>query len=1321
MSSRPTFAQSQFRFRDLDFPPSVEITDGRAVVTFSVGGVIGRTRPSRPTTRFVRRIVEAQQAAAEPAQPTEDPAVVENLEAQVRTFVNTPRAEPIPNTGNVDDLRRRLAQPENELSFDHTAAGTPTGRQILRALAPFALQKRLVLSVESSDGQTTHYTLSERNISAIQDALRSRVSTDQSGIFGSDAELVRVLTSSPVRTTIKHARVGRRLNGGRGREATSPGGAFFRWNLLPGVDQTLKDFCHRLGIFTKAGQTEHYKLQAEKKEKKVGVIKPTENCIIRALREAGLPTEKLAQLRVMCRNRLIPVAKLKDFADRVGIQIHLQRDTPEGDRVRKRTQKIGRKSDVIYTIGCLDSHYFAVLPTPFSSFAIRNYESLRGEPEWWDIIKRRASGSYRRDPSRKIDSFALVKLLLDKKDTMLDPVLFSPELCSTAFYDKATELTTLHYDEKSVREVKKGGGPKLSPEKRAEYESDLTKLFETHEMTDLQMIERWGSRCAADLEKRLRASGVEFQNGVNELESRKKARVFYDFETYGKEVKRRGGRKRIHVPFIVCADIEDYGPVSFYGRDCAKQLLEKLAYVRTYAKRRGGYTLIAHNANYDFRFLAEHVSIKTYNPFGGFLKATARYYPETAANQHYDADFKCSWKIIPMPLGQFGACFGLEQEKDVFPYSLCSEETLEKQWVPLPDAQAHLHKSGEFAQITENVKRLGMTREVNGVTEFDLRAYANHYCALDVQVLKQGYMTFRKWILDSFDVDIDGVLTIPSLADKVMKSKKVYEDVCEVGNIPRAFLQQFVCGGRVMVGHSQKRHINPSLKKRWTRSAIKKADGLTTAVLAKAESLAGSRVAGHHVDKAVRMVDEPPGVSEASSTAQPSPCGSGAPRKWDSLNGWGKGEEFVDRLADFDGVSLYPSSMKRLADDLGGYLKGRPKVIGPDQLNMDFLGSVDGFFVELVVTKVGKAREFPLINHRETAQSSRLYRNDLVGKTLFLDRIGLEDAIQFQGLEFDLVRGYYFDEGRNPTIGSVIQHFFMARLEKKSQGNPIQIVYKLLMNASYGRTLLKPIEATADIYNTEKDYQRQISYNYNSIKSVQQIPGGKYLLKKWAPIDKHYNQVHIGCEVLSMSKRIMAEVMCTAEDLGMRIDYTDTDSMHIAERHLPELERAYREKYGRELVGKMLGQFHTDFDVHEARLDSNGKRMGSGAGIKCSHISAVESLFIAKKCYIDRLEGVRKDNGEIVTDYHIRMKGVTTQAIWYRLHTRPAGAPTTEPETFEDPIELYRYLFDGNEVSFDLTCDQTKASFDMSQGLSIYDRSEFIRRVSFKDGEQVVL
>ena len=53
--------------------------------------------------------------------------------------------------------------------------------------------------------------------------------------------------------------------------------------------------------------------------------------------------------------------------------------------------------------------------------------------------------------------------------------------------------------------------------------------------------------------------------------------------------------------------------------------------------------------------------------------------------------------------------------------------------------------------------------------------------------------------------------------------------------------------------------------------------------------------------------------------------------------------------------------------------------------------------------------------------------------------------------------------------------------------------------------------------------------------------------------------------------------MCLAYDIGCRIFYQDTDSMHIFKEDLPKLEQEFRQKYNRELRGKNLGQFHSDF------------------------------------------------------------------------------------------------------------------------------------------------
>ena len=43
--------------------------------------------------------------------------------------------------------------------------------------------------------------------------------------------------------------------------------------------------------------------------------------------------------------------------------------------------------------------------------------------------------------------------------------------------------------------------------------------------------------------------------------------------------------------------------------------------------------------------------------------------------------------------------------------------------------------------------------------------------------------------------------------------------------------------------------------------------------------------------------------------------------------------------------------------------------------------------------------------------------------------------------------------------------------------------------------------------------------------------------------------------------------------------------MHIMLEDLPFLERAFREKYGREIIGSNLGQFHSEYVSDDGRDD----------------------------------------------------------------------------------------------------------------------------------------
>lgn len=393
------------------------------------------------------------------------------------------------------------------------------------------------------------------------------------------------------------------------------------------------------------------------------------------------------------------------------------------------------------------------------------------------------------------------------------------------------------------------------------------------------------------------------------------------------------------------------------------------------------------------------------------------------------------------------------------------------------------------------------------------------------------------------------------------------------------------------------------------------------------------------------------------------------------------------KIADYDGVSLYPSSMERMR----GILKGKPKILQSNQLDMCFLNSVDGYFVKIMVKNVSKHRGFSLLSEVQSKSGVRLFHNYMEGKTMYVDKTTLEDMINFQGVDFDILCGYYYDEGRNDTIRKVIRKVFDMRRKMKAQGNPIQEVYKLIMNSGYGRSILKPIDSEERVFDSSEEKDKWVSRYYNYI--IEYTKGydcDKWIVKQHKEILTHFNNCVFGVEVLSMSKRIMNEVMCLGEDLDLNMYYQDTDSIHIEYDDVAVLKSEFKKKYHRELDGKDLGQFHIDFELDGAKTET---------------IYAEKSIFLGKKCYIDCLVG-KDDNGNEIRGHHIRMKGVPNYSIEYEAERKGCSV-----------YELYEKLYDGEDVEFDLLCGGKKSNFKFNKNMSIYNVKDFKRVISFNSEE----
>ena len=857
-------------------------------------------------------------------------------------------------------------------------------------------------------------------------------------------------------------------------------------------------------------------------------------CFINCLIQFGIEEEVIEKIKQHLQINVISRKSLGIIGNKYNLKF----------KVCKNGKYVSYGTGTEYLIYDIDEHYLPQLQIPITKFAIEHYEDIKDLKEWWFIYKIKMKNNkpyYEREKKKTLNSNLVVNYL--KQFDRLKPITKCMELYNTKYYNKVNEFT----------------------------------------------------------EKQLGSIDVIPNEYVNKQEVRESYRFYkprieiaFDFETIT-----QGSQ---HYAYS-CSIKNDSVEKSFRGYDCAGQMLK---FICNKYKDKEIY-LIAHNAGYDFRFLFSLLSPSKLNVIQrgkSLLQAKGLYFHFGTA---VSITIQDSYAFIASPLNQFGKMFQLPVKKEIIPYSLYSKLNVDKQFIDTETCIKFLHiqfecnNIGIAKDVNYFLKRKLYVREFfKNVSEWkcykrdkvDILKYNDKYCLMDCIVLWKGWKTFRSWIQEVCDLDIQEYVSIPSLANDYMLKNDVYEDVYQVGGITRDFIQKCIVGGRTMTAEN---------KKIWVK----------------------------------------------------------------------------DIVADYDGVSLYPSSMDRLSK-VGGYLQGEPKLL--ENKSYEFLKQQDGYFITIKIKKVNKHYKFPLLS-KVNDESVRIFTNDMVGETIYVDKITLEDLIEFHDINFDIIMGYYYDEGRNPKIGSIINHLFNTRKQKKKEGNPIESVYKLLMNSAYGKTILKPFE-TEDKYVNNKDLQSHISRNFDEIKEINEIADWGSKVVHYKEILTHYNNAPVGVEVLSMSKRIMNEVMTLGEDLNCGMYYQDTDSIHILKKDIPKLEKEFETKYNRTLTGKDLGQFHIDFSSDKCK----------------GELFATESIFLGKKCYIDKICG---DNPEVF-DLHCRMKGIPNKSIThYALKNN------------EDVLDIYKDLYNEKPKTFDLACGGLKCCFEYDKQFAIKTMRIFERQIKF--------
>lgn len=624
-----------------------------------------------------------------------------------------------------------------------------------------------------------------------------------------------------------------------------------------------------------------------------------------------------------------------------------------------------------------------------------------------------------------------------------------------------------------------------------------------------------------------------------------------------------------------------------------------------------------HNLGYDIRQFNEYIINKECCKNTKVMNAEIIYNDKKIY-------FKDTLSIVSMKLADFPKSFNLDcGQKEMFPYKYYTFENFEKynnMGLISEAGKQELKHNWNQKIFEENLNKLGIAAD----GKFNMVEYVKFYCCQDVRILKQGFQKFRKMCWESLNIDVNKTLTAPSLANQYF-TREIYEKIPDYylyGGIVRAFIQKAVYGGRCMT----------RLNKRW------------------------------------------------------------------SVN---------EELADFDAVSLYPSAMKRLY-----CVKGKPEVLKPEELNTTYLLNntcgedeqpnknkpISTYVVEIQITNINKHLAFPCVVYKDKETNTN--KNDdseiAIGKTAVVDNITLEDWIKYNGLECEIIRGYKWTGEKSFLIRDIIQNLHLLRCEYKKTKNPLQLVIKLIMNSAYGKMIQKPITTTTEFkrHHTKIFNKKGTKGSSSSLGCyVDDYPLAKYLIKNSAKvicytqvnknlsaikvgqqIDTFYTNTLLGVQILSMSKRIMNEVMCTAEDIGIKIYYQDTDSMHIQKNKIDDLAKEYKKRFGRELIGKNLGQFHNDFDEVE-----NGY--------------AYKSIFVGKKMYVDMLKNEENKQG-----IHYRMKGVNLDCV--KLYGE---------ENNLSIFDIYNKLYNGEELTFDLL--KAKPCFKMNDNQTVTNLLNFERSI----------
>ena len=1048
------------------------------------------------------------------------------------------------------------------------------------------------------------------------------------------------------------------------------------------------------------------------------IVSKREQCLIHTLKTAGIGEAIINQIKLAyvagCSIRKKDLKNISNIIQRK-ITIH----SMNGKRIAKATYRPKKEYGEEVNVAIHSAHYFLFEQTKYTKFSIDNYEELKDVEEFHNVVKIRSRGKANKKTYSKIDDSC--------KDRRINSLLLVDKLHKAEVFKK---LDFVKFEESGSHQ-------------------------EIRDHIYLDNIANEQRVCGRATNKSFKKKSDDTPRGI----------YYADYESFVKDDRSDEEKKKNpinHELYLlgVVNSIDDNvnilnvcDPVfnePNHKVSAPQLLVYEFLNILTKGGTQNGLCYF-HNLKYDYHLMEQYTKITKR------CVKDNQIYSVNISYKGKEVELRDSFKLLPFALSKFQKNFGLPAEfgkKEALAYEYYTKENNDKRI-----------KTSEYEKLLSKEDRLtflkGLPNEPSYNEEdktFNPLTYYKEYLRLDCLVLKKGLEKFESLIDEITDgqMSIYECLTISSLTDQYMKNEGAYENVYEMQGNLRAYVAKAVYGGRVCCNKKyQKKLIEgkiadydgvslyPSAINRLCRESglpkgpakrydpKEKENKMKKKIEHMKNSVSNARnnrnIARKRVAEEEEKLNQPP-IWKGNYYCK-------------KFLWFKKSEKGFHKYLTYNPFTRLYGFRSETAEDIREYIASKPadwlekhkdyyesrlkdeeeelsncrrhlteEKNRLEELEKEFEATIiedkkdwwktkDYSILTVKITKVNKKQQMPFIAHK--SDSSILYTNEPPKEPIVIDST-LEDYINFHEIEYEVLEGVYWDEGFNKKMGGIVQRLFTERLKYKKTNKALANTIKLMLNSTYGKTITSKVKTqkiivSADKDNDETKFNNYIYSNFNTIKTYRKLNEHNYEVER-IKADNSYNRGHIGCAILSMSKRIMNELFDVANDgevlpNGERkpypIYYTDTDSLHCNLEDVPKLEKDYQKKYNKELSGKNLEQFHVDFDLEGAE----------------SEIHAVKSIFLGKKSYLDCLESKDKD-GNIITGYHIRLKGITKE-----------GLEHVSKEYDESYLGLYKYLTTGAEKEITLNPfnpdeNKNKVLFEFKNG-RVKTRTKFTRKVKF--------